>query len=81
MLNKNVYKKQIKTKKSIFGVFLVCIFPHSDWIQYLSVFSISPYSVRMLENRDQKNSEYGHFLRSGYSHFEVRNNVSWATIK
>ena len=24
----------------------------------------SPYSVRMRENADQKNSEYGHFLRS-----------------
>ena len=27
--------------------------------------SISPYSVRMRENVDQNNSEYGHFLRSG----------------
>ena len=26
--------------------------------------SISPYSVRMRENADQNNSEYGHFLRS-----------------
>ena len=26
--------------------------------------SISPYSVRMRENTDQNNSEYGHFLRS-----------------
>ena len=26
--------------------------------------SISPYSVRMRENMDQKNSEYGHFSRS-----------------
>ena len=26
--------------------------------------SISPYSVRMQENTDQTNSEYGHFLRS-----------------
>ena len=25
---------------------------------------ISPYSVRMRENADQNNSEYGHFLRS-----------------
>ena len=25
---------------------------------------ISPYSVRMQENEDQNNSEYGHFLRS-----------------
>ena len=34
---------------SVFGVFLVHIFP---------------YSVRMRENTGQKNSEYGHFLRS-----------------
>ena len=26
--------------------------------------SISPYSVRMRENTDQNNSEYGHFSRS-----------------
>ena len=26
---------------------------------------ISQYSVQMWENKDQKNSEYGHFLRSG----------------
>ena len=47
-------------KMSVFGVFLVCIFPDSDWIrkdtEYLSV-----YSVRKWENTNQKNSEYGHF--------------------
>ena len=26
---------------------------------------ISPYSVRMRENTDQNNSEYGHFSQSG----------------
>ena len=26
--------------------------------------SVSPYSIRMLENTDQNNSEYGHFSRS-----------------
>ena len=31
--------------------------------QDFPVFRISPYSVRMRENADQKNSEYGHFLR------------------
>ena len=29
---------------------------YTGWIQ-----SIPPYSVRMLENTNQKNSEYGHF--------------------
>ena len=32
--------------------------------QYEEIQSISPYSVRMRENADQNNSEYGHFLRS-----------------
>ena len=47
---------------SIFGVILVCIFQHSDWIG--EKLRISPHSVQMLENTDQNNSEYGHFLRS-----------------
>ena len=46
-------------KMSIFGVFLVLILPHSDWIQRdtpcLSVFT---------RNMDQKTSEFGHFSRS-----------------
>ena len=37
-------------KKSVFGVILIRIFP---------------YSVRMRENTDQNNYEYGHFSRSG----------------
>ena len=32
--------------------------------EYGEMRSISPYSVRMGENTDQNNSEYGHFLRS-----------------
>ena len=39
------------------------IFPHSD---YGELRSISPYSLRMRENTDQKNSEYGHILRSAF---------------
>ena len=30
---------------------------------------ISPYSVRIWENKDQNNSEYGHFLRSELQQF------------
>ena len=30
----------------------------------LVLLHISPYSIRMRENADQNNSEYGHFLRS-----------------
>ena len=32
--------------------------------EYGEIRSISPYSVRMRENTDQNNSEYGQFLRS-----------------
>ena len=31
--------------------------------EYRELIRISPYSVRMLENADQNNSKYGHFLR------------------
>ena len=33
------------------------------WTEYGEIRSISPYSVWMRKNEDQKNSEYGHFLR------------------
>ena len=40
---------------------------------YSEFFRFSPYSVRMRENADQKNSEYRHFLRSVYfNHFNVK---------
>ena len=32
--------------------------------EYGEILLISPYSVQMLENADQNNSEYGHFLRN-----------------
>ena len=50
-------------KVSVFGVFLVRIFPHSDWIRRKR---ISPYLVRMRKSMNQKISEYGHFSRSNY---------------
>ena len=34
------------------------------WTEYGEVLRISPYSVRMRENTDQKNSVFGHFSRS-----------------
>ena len=42
-------------KVFVFGVFLVHIFLHLDWKRD---------SVRMGENTDQKNSEFGHFSRT-----------------
>ena len=52
-------------KVSVFGVFSVRIYQHSD--------NISPYSVWMRENTDKKNSEYGHFSRSATLYLETRN--------
>ena len=34
------------------------------WNEYGDLQGKSPYSVRMQENTDQKNSEYGHFSNS-----------------
>ena len=48
-------------KVSVFGVFLVRIFPHSDWKRRDTP---SPYLVQMWKNSDQKISKYGHFSRS-----------------
>ena len=39
------------------------VFSHI-WSEYEDILRISPYSVRMRENTDQKNSEYGHFSGS-----------------
>ena len=35
-------------------------------IEYEEILCISPYSVRIRENAEQNNSEYGHFSRSAY---------------
>ena len=42
---------------------IVCIRSFSG--PYFPALRRSPYSVRTRENTDQKNSKYGHFLRSG----------------
>ena len=49
-------------KVSVFGVILVRIFLLSDWIR--EILRTSLYSVRMWENADQNNFEYGHYLRN-----------------
>ena len=36
------------------------------WTEYGEILHISPYSVRMRENTDHRNFEYGHTLRSVY---------------
>ena len=37
------------------------------WTEYEEALCISPYSVRMRENADQNNYEYGRFLRSKHN--------------
>ena len=42
-----------------------CPYSELHWFRiFLYILRKSPYSVRMRENTDQNNSEYGHFLRS-----------------
>ena len=51
--------------------------------EYKEILRISPYSVQMQENTDQKNSEYGHFLRSAgnsYSGKLVKNAKKWNRV-
>ena len=63
-LARNTWKVFTAWKVSVFGVILVRIFSHSDWI-----WRDTPSSVRMWENADQNNYEYGHFLRSDLNQF------------
>ena len=42
------------------------------WTEHGELRSIFLYSVRMRENTDQNNSEYGHFLRSAKLHIFLR---------
>ena len=47
-------KYALREKSRNTELFVVCVFPHSDWIWNGEVLSISPYSVRMRLNMDQK---------------------------
>ena len=58
----NILQRNIASKEFVFGVILVLIFPHSDWMRRDPLL-ISPYSVQVRENTDQNNSEYGLFSR------------------
>ena len=50
-------------EKCPYSKFLWSVFSRI-WIEYGEILRISPYSVRMRENTNHKNSEYGHFSRS-----------------
>ena len=70
---KLVPAKLIQVFISLFQITLLEKCPYSGFFwsvfsclrtEYGEMRSISPYSVRIRENTDQKNSEYGHFSRS-----------------
>ena len=50
-------------EKCPYSEFFWCLFSCIG-TEYGGILRISPYSVQMWENTDQKYSEYGHFLRS-----------------
>ena len=69
--SKNVPIKDLDDKRQITATFVVTATGSFLPIQLIyqgeskrCLRSISPYSVRMQENTDQNNCEYGHFLRS-----------------
>ena len=57
-------KRSTLREKCPYSELLWSVFSHIR-TAYGEIRSISPYSVRMRENADHNNSDYGHFLRSG----------------
>ena len=57
---KNFWVQLLLREKCPYSEFFWSVFSRI-WTEYLEIRSISPYSVRMRETTDQKNSEYGHF--------------------
>ena len=55
-------------KKCPYSELFRSVFSHIR-TQYGEIKSIFPYSVRMQENTDKNNSEYGHFSRSEKSNY------------
>ena len=51
------------SEKCLYFVFIWSLFSRI-WTEYGEMRSISPYSLRMRENTDQKISKYGYFSRS-----------------
>ena len=50
--------------KCLHSEFFCSVFSHI-WTEYGEILFIFPYSVRMHENADQKNSKYGYFSGGG----------------
>ena len=53
------------SEKCLYSEFSWSVFSRI-WTGYGEILRISSYSVRMQENTEQKNSEYGHLLRSDF---------------
>ena len=70
--NHNLCGKSVRIW-SYFGPHFPCIFPHSDWMRRdmegLSVFILN--DGKCGKNADQKNSKYGHFLRSVIERYNI----------
>ena len=49
--------------------------------EYREILRIFPYSVRMRENADQNNSEYGHFSRRAWQYKLVYNRSKWISVE
>ena len=62
------------TEKSPYSEIFWSVFSHIG-TEYKRILHISPYSIRMRENAEQNNSEYGHFLRSA-SHSHTINKLA-----
>ena len=63
MLIRGVFRTLSLGEKGPYSEFFWSVYS-SIWTEYGKILRISPYSVGMWENMDQKNSEYGHFSRS-----------------
>ena len=57
-------KRSTLREKCPYSELFWSVFSHTR-SAYEEILGISPYSVRMRENADHNNSEYGHFLRNG----------------
>ena len=58
----NIMKRQTLRKKFPYSELFWSVYSRIR-TEYGEIRSISSYSVRMWENKDQNNSEYGHFSR------------------
>ena len=72
----------VRRERCLYSEFFGSVFSYI-WIEYWDLQSKSPYSVRMRENMDQKNSECGQLLRSAEYHQNKRkyytNWISYST--